>query len=304
MRCPKCHYLSFDSGERCRNCGYDFSLAVGRADEPAWSVAPEPEGPLADLSLGRGEREAADRAPASAPGTAEAKDDRGAPAPLDLPLFRDVSEPDRAWTGTVPSARPPLAVRRTPPAACHTPVATPIPAEFRLDLEGRADSPVALEAPHEAPSARPEGDARPAASGRPDAPPGRRLLAAALDVLLLLGLDLAVAHLTLKVAALGWHELILVPWVPLAAFLLGLDGAYSVVFTGLGGQTLGKMATGIRVARVSDGAVPGLRRALGRTAACGVSLAPLGLGFLPALVADDRRALHDRLAGTRVVEVG
>ena len=27
MKCPKCGYLGFESGDRCRNCGYDFSLA-------------------------------------------------------------------------------------------------------------------------------------------------------------------------------------------------------------------------------------------------------------------------------------
>ena len=26
MRCPKCRYISFDDHDRCRNCGYDFSL--------------------------------------------------------------------------------------------------------------------------------------------------------------------------------------------------------------------------------------------------------------------------------------
>ena len=28
MRCPKCHYITFGGGDRCRNCGYDFSLSV------------------------------------------------------------------------------------------------------------------------------------------------------------------------------------------------------------------------------------------------------------------------------------
>ena len=28
MRCPKCHYISFGSADRCRNCGYEFLLAV------------------------------------------------------------------------------------------------------------------------------------------------------------------------------------------------------------------------------------------------------------------------------------
>ena len=27
MRCPKCHYLSFEPEARCRNCGYDLALA-------------------------------------------------------------------------------------------------------------------------------------------------------------------------------------------------------------------------------------------------------------------------------------
>ena len=26
MKCPKCSYLGFETGDRCRNCGYDFSL--------------------------------------------------------------------------------------------------------------------------------------------------------------------------------------------------------------------------------------------------------------------------------------
>ena len=28
MKCPKCGYLGFETVERCRNCGYDFSLAA------------------------------------------------------------------------------------------------------------------------------------------------------------------------------------------------------------------------------------------------------------------------------------
>ena len=27
MKCSKCGYLGFDSVDRCRNCGYEFSLA-------------------------------------------------------------------------------------------------------------------------------------------------------------------------------------------------------------------------------------------------------------------------------------
>jgi hypothetical protein len=45
-----------------------------------------------------------------------------------------------------------------------------------------------------------------------------------------------------------------------------------------------------------------LAQAVIRAAAIFVSLAPAGLGFLPALLAADRRALHDRIAGTKVVD--
>ena len=34
MRCPKCSYLSYDDVERCRNCGYDFSLATMPREGP------------------------------------------------------------------------------------------------------------------------------------------------------------------------------------------------------------------------------------------------------------------------------
>ncbi len=54
MKCPKCGYLGFETSERCRNCGYDFSLAVeisGPADElPLRSSAGAGE-PLADFDL-------------------------------------------------------------------------------------------------------------------------------------------------------------------------------------------------------------------------------------------------------------
>src|SRR6185436_10933444 len=28
MKCPKCDYLGFETGDRCKNCGYDFSLTT------------------------------------------------------------------------------------------------------------------------------------------------------------------------------------------------------------------------------------------------------------------------------------
>ena len=48
MKCPKCHYLSFDPEPRCRNCGYDLELS---GDLALKTVEEAVEGPLADLAL-------------------------------------------------------------------------------------------------------------------------------------------------------------------------------------------------------------------------------------------------------------
>lgn len=47
MRCPKCHYLSFEPEARCRNCGYDLSLA----DDLVIKNVDELDGPLQDFDL-------------------------------------------------------------------------------------------------------------------------------------------------------------------------------------------------------------------------------------------------------------
>lgn len=48
MKCPKCHYLSFDPEPRCRNCG--FSLSLEAPDLPI-AVETAASSPLADLEL-------------------------------------------------------------------------------------------------------------------------------------------------------------------------------------------------------------------------------------------------------------
>ena len=90
------------------------------------------------------------------------------------------------------------------------------------------------------------------------------------------------------------------PFVPLALFLLMVKGSYFCVFTLLGGQTIGKMATGIRVVAEDDRDVEPCARGAAHAGRAG-AVATVGLGFAPVLFAGDRRALHDRMAGTRVV---
>ncbi len=87
----------------------------------------------------------------------------------------------------------------------------------------------------------------------------------------------------------------------MGAFLLLLNGGYLIAFVAAGGQTIGKMIARIRVVRDHGGSVD-VAGAVLRMAGALVSIATLGLAYLPALMSADGRALHDRLAGTRVVK--
>src|SRR5689334_6254506 len=54
MKCPKCHYLGFETGDRCKNCGYDFSLigspTAARTPEAEPASGPTVVGPYTNLS--------------------------------------------------------------------------------------------------------------------------------------------------------------------------------------------------------------------------------------------------------------
>jgi uncharacterized RDD family membrane protein YckC len=71
------------------------------------------------------------------------------------------------------------------------------------------------------------------------------------------------------------------------------------MFTAMGGQTIGKMAARIRVV-TEDGRNPGATQAATRTLAGALTALTFGVGFLPAL-GGEHKALHDRLAHTRVI---
>ncbi len=88
------------------------------------------------------------------------------------------------------------------------------------------------------------------------------------------------------------------PWLVGYMALLGL--LYAAYFTGTTGQTLGKMLFGLRVV-TRDGGVPGYAGALGRAALGALGAALAGVGLAPMLFDPARRAVHDRVFGTRVV---
>jgi uncharacterized RDD family membrane protein YckC len=129
---------------------------------------------------------------------------------------------------------------------------------------------------------------------------GARFLAVAIDLVLLAAIDAAVIYLTIQICGLTVADLALLPKAPLVAFLALQNGGYLVSFTA-GGQTIGKMASGIKVVSTREQHPPGLGDALLRTLVWFVLTVPAGLGLLTALLTPDRRGLHDRFAGTKVV---
>jgi uncharacterized RDD family membrane protein YckC len=286
MKCPKCQYISFDNGDRCRNCGYDFSLVVDApADDLPIQNGSEPIGPLQDLSLN---------------------------LTPNLPLFTPPgADSDAPLVTSSANPRAPLSVRRTAPAA-------PRPRPRRDPRADAASAPrLALDtaefpivAPRQ-PAAKPVAAAslEPAAAAEDTsaaAPIGARLIGGLIDLVLVAAIDLTVVYFTLKLCDLTFDQALTLPMAPLLSFLALLDGGYLATFVAASGQTIGKMAAGLRV--VSTGARAPTRdrvtfgQAAIRAAAYLASALPAGLGFLPVFIGQERRALHDRLADTRVVK--
>jgi uncharacterized RDD family membrane protein YckC len=302
LKCPKCGYLGFEDVERCRNCGHDFTVAGTTA--------------LPELSL------RVDKTLGGEPLDLELTTTSGEPAPalksVDLPLF---GAPDAAadpfpMLSRPAPPRPPLAVRRATPEVprvrtetlrTEPPRIESVPTESgrvpMLDLTPaepprRVESPVAeMRDMVSTPSLPADSDEAADTAGL-----GRRAIAAAIDLGLLSIIDAIVIYFTLKICGLTIADLQLLPKTPLIAFLALQNAAYLAAFTA-GGQTLGKMATGIRVIPVDSDNLD-LGRSLKRTFLWGLLAAPAGLGFATAVFNQEHRGLHDRLAGTRVVRAG
>jgi uncharacterized RDD family membrane protein YckC len=133
----------------------------------------------------------------------------------------------------------------------------------------------------------------------PPAPPILRRLGSALyDSLLLIALVFIATWPFIAFfgdSTHGWRRHLLQGWIVVVA------GAYLVWFWTRSGQTLPMKTWGIRVVR-ADGAALGTARAIHRYVLALLGLAALGLGFAWALFDPERQFLHDRLAGTALVD--
>lgn len=130
--------------------------------------------------------------------------------------------------------------------------------------------------------------------------PTERAEAAAIDGCVLLGISTLVVYFASRAAhtsVLGLRP----AWAYLVGYLGFLGLVYATYFTGTTGQTLGKIATGLRVVdRV--GHPPGYLRAFGRATLGTFGIATAFVGIVPVFFDPARRALHDRIFKTRVVK--
>jgi uncharacterized RDD family membrane protein YckC len=320
MKCPKCGYLGFESVDRCRNCGYDFSLSpfVDVLELPLKTPSSPSTLPSSAASTDRAVRQPLDdlsfldEAMASEPvhfsGSVRpdlrhrvAGDRAPAPASEDLPLFGAAISDDLPLITRPSPPRPPLAVRRATPDAPRSRSVSTRSATLDLDLESPARAPAssmeaALRQARASSGQVVTSDGEDAAE---DAAIGARFAAFVIDALILAAVDVVVVYFTMQICGVGLDDLRILPRAPLLAFLLVQNGGYLVAFTA-GGQTLGKMAAGIRVVSAEPRSSLDVGRAFVRELVWLVLAAPAGLGLLTVL-GRDHRGVHDRFAGTRVV---
>jgi uncharacterized RDD family membrane protein YckC len=129
-----------------------------------------------------------------------------------------------------------------------------------------------------------------------------RFAAFAVDLIVLTAIFLAV------LAAINWAATVVTGsdiafnrgnlWVVIAYLVWGF--IYFAYFWGLNGRTAGGAMFGVQIL-TDDGYDVSPRRAIVRTLVFPLSFLILGLGFLGILLGEQRRALHDVIAGTVVV---
>ena len=307
MKCPKCSYLGFERTERCRNCGYEFSLMLSADFDLRLRGGQESPRPLEDLALVDA---AAAPMPAIALADAGPDLDRLFGEPLSraegpaqaMRLFNPAPpDDDRPLITKASPPRTPIAVRRATPHLPRQRAEHPRPPSFDLgsDLDHASATAAAVEPP--ATTIVPGWAAnRASRADEIEAGVASRLMAVVIDLTILAVIDAAVVYFTMQICGVSLADLSVLPKGPLLAFLLVQNGGYLVAFTA-GGQTLGKMAAGIRVVSSDADSSLDLGRAFLRELMWLLLAVPAGLGFCTALFGRDHRGLHDRFAGTRVV---
>lgn len=319
MKCPKCAYLGYVHADKCRNCGYEFALsepdAIGDLRLMDREQVPEPLRDLDLLDAARGpEGPSYSAMLADVPARGKRGDSNGL---AELPLFGSPVTDDVPLITKPSPPRPPLAVRRATPDVprlraepraplldwADPPTPTPAPSTLPRSELSAAELESAAPSPRRASRVSTPADLPAAPEVGEPAPLSARALATAVDVLLLLVIDVLVVYFTLKICRVSLAEFGLIPKAPLLTFLLLQNGGYFIAFTATG-QTLGKMLAGVRVLADDEAQAPDVGRSALRAGVWLLLALPAGLGLLTTFLMRDGRGLHDRFAGTRVVRAG
>lgn len=308
MNCPGCGAPAPPTGSRCPACG----AAPPPITEGALAPDPARTAPLREIpGLRKRERTWKDEVRER---VRERRRFRGAPG--ELPLFKGIDDEDASQKEDAAGALPGSPDRAAPAeSGIHSLDDDDLPLRPRDDLRPA----ITFETPRPAAAVRDAGrravveEPSPALwdlgpSPRIEAPrpverPAvgfERLYAAVLDVAVLAPIWAAVVYFASRSARVGIPAL-QPAWPWLVGYLAFIGLVYAGYFTGTTGQTLGKMAAGLRVVD-AGGQPPGYLRAFTRAVigTCGVLAA--GSGLLPMLFDPARRALHDRLFRTRVIK--
>ncbi len=311
MNCPSCGEPISGGGQRCSSCG----AMVQPPSEGALAPAPAPTNlktePLRQIpALQKKERptwkdEVRDR-------VRHRRRRRHPETEGALPLFEEKDRhPTPPPTGDAQRARwgadegpvdEDLPLQRlvgdSGPSAPETHTASEPRTRYTLDGPGFDQDPEPGETDEWSLGAVPSRIDEPRAVERP-AFLGERARAAALDAAFLGVLASLVVYFASRRAGVPLQGLRPV-WPYLLGYVAFLSLFYATYFTGATGQTLGKLATGLRVAD-RQGAPPTYSRALLRAVlgTLGIGLALAGLA--PMLFDPARRAFHDRVFKTRVI---
>jgi uncharacterized RDD family membrane protein YckC len=209
------------------------------------------------------------------------------------------SEPDLGWGSSdsdAPAEEPDLPLRGPDPLLRGADPILPSRTELRL-----AGSRPLVEEPPEAADRWALGDDVSDKAGPVERPAyaGERLRAALVDLAILVPIWVVVVYFAGRAARVPMAGL-LPTWPYLLGYMTLLGVLYAAVFTGTTGQTVGKIATGLRVVDV-EGRPPRCARSAVRALLGTAGILLAGLGLVPMFVDPARRAAHDRLLRTRVI---
>jgi len=326
VNCPSCgQSLPPGPHTRCPRCAALLSVpaegALAPSPQPATPPARDKQQPLREIpGLRKRERTWKDEVRER---VRHRRQQRGGGE--DLPLFRDSGEPapeDPPEEPVAAVAAEPTPAERDVPGAGPCELGEDLPegiddlplrrfdpptAEPQVERDAHAREPAEVsgddEDPHEddgewrfetpVPSVEPRPVERPAQAGE-------RAQAALVDVGLMLGVWAVVVYFASRAARVGLSGL-RPSWPYLLGYLASLGLTYAACFTGVTGQTLGKMLKGLRVVNAT-GRPPGCPRAFFRAALGSLGVVLAFGGIVPMFFDPARRGLHDRLLKTRVVK--